>query len=184
MNTEKSDALDFTIRLLKEGEKIDAFDCGDDDLNDFILNSSVLYKEEMLAITYLVQTRTSGEVLAYFSLANDRISITDFENKTEFNRFRKRRFVNEKRLKSYPAVKIGRLAVYINARHLKLGSKILDFIKILFSKNNRAGCRFITVDAYIAALPFYLKNNFTELTLSDKDDPHTRSLYYDLKMNR
>lgn len=70
MNTEKSDALDFTIRLLKEGEKIDAFDCGDDDLNDFILNSSVLYKEEMLAITYLVQTRTSGEVLAYFSLAN------------------------------------------------------------------------------------------------------------------
>lgn len=69
MNTEKSDALDFTIRLLKEGEKIDAFDCGDDDLNDFILNSSVLYKEEMLAITYLVQTRTSGEISVWQTTA-------------------------------------------------------------------------------------------------------------------
>lgn len=32
-------------------------------------------------------------------IANDRISLSDFENKTEFNRFRKRQFVNEKRLK-------------------------------------------------------------------------------------
>ncbi|HJA84405.1 MAG TPA: GNAT family N-acetyltransferase [Candidatus Bacteroides intestinavium] len=178
------DGINFIIRPLKEGERITTFDCGDDDLNDFILNSSGLYKDELLAVTYLVQDRDDGHLLAYFSLANDRISLTDFESKTEFNRFRKRRFVNEKRLKSYPAVKIGRLGVSTNARHLRLGTRILDFIKVLFTQNNRTGCRFLTVDAYIAALPFYLKNDFIELTANDKEDPHTRLLYYDLKMNK
>ena len=41
--------------------------------------------------------KTTGQLIGYFSLANDRISVTDFEDKTAFNRFRRRRFVNEKR---------------------------------------------------------------------------------------
>ena len=180
MNTEKSDALDFTIRLLKEGEKIDAFDCGDDDLNDFILNSSVLYKEEMLAITYLVQTRTSGEVLAYFSLANDRISITDFENKTEFNRFRKRRFVNEKRLKSYPAVKIGRLAIASRYKGKGIGRNLIKIIKMTLSETQTISAfRFLTVDAYLSATAFYEKNGF-RMMVADDDDRHTRLMFFDM----
>ena len=111
----------------------------------------------------------------------DKISITEFENNTEFNRF-KRRFKNSKRLKSYPAVKICRLAVDENARKLHLGTKLLNFIKGYFAKDNKTGCRFITVDAYIKAIPFYLKNSFLELTQNDKDATHTRLLYYDLKM--
>lgn len=50
----------------------------------------------------------------------DRVSVGDFDSKTEFNRFRKHRFVNEKRLKSYPAVKICRFAV----NHCYVGSGI------------------------------------------------------------
>lgn len=106
----------------------------------------------------------------------------EFENKTEFNRFRKKRFVNEKRLKSYPAVKICRFGVDVSTHNLHLGSKLLNFIKGYFVINNKTGCRFITVDAYIDAVPFYLKNNFLELTSSDEDASHTRLLYYDLKM--
>lgn len=109
-------------------------------------------------------------------------SASEFENKTEFNRFRKKRFVNEKRLKSYPAVKICRFGVDVSTHNLHLGSKLLNFIKGYFVINNKTGCRFITVDAYIDAVPFYLKNNFLELTSSDEDASHTRLLYYDLKM--
>lgn len=43
----------------------------------------------------------------------------------------------------------------------------------------KSGCRFITVDAYAAAIPFYVKNEFVALTDEDKDST-TRLLYFDL----
>jgi len=79
-------------------------------------------------------------------------------------------------------VKICRFGVDVSTHNLHLGSKLLNFIKGYFVINNKTGCRFITVDAYIDAVPFYLKNNFLELTSSDEDASHTRLLYYDLKM--
>lgn len=168
------------VRKLRAGEKIEAFDCGDPDLNDFILNESPLYRGELLAVSYIMENE-EGKVIAYFSLANDKISLSEFESKTEFNRFRRHRFVNEKRLRSYPAVKICRFGVDLSARNLHLGSRLLNFIKMYFTVDNKTGCRFITVDAYVNAIPFYLKNDFHELTESDRDDEHTRLLYYDLK---
>ena len=70
-------------------------------------------------------------------------------DKTSFNRFRKKRFVNEKRLKSY------------------------------FVANNKAGCRFLTVDAYRGAMKFYEKNGFVTMN-SDDENSSTRLLYFDL----
>lgn len=61
-----------------------------------------------------------------------------------------------------------------------MGSQILEFIKTLFTNNNRTGCRFITVDAYRAALSFYEKNGFKYLTENDLNED-TRLMYYDLK---
>jgi len=61
-------------------------------------------------------------IAAFFSLANDRVSLSDFENKTEFNRFRRRRFVNEKRITSYPATKLCRLGVNLSAKGAGIGS--------------------------------------------------------------
>ena len=122
--------IPFKIRKLDVNDKVTSFDCGDNDLNDFILNESYLYRNELLAVTYVI------------------------EDKTEFNRFKKR-FKNSKRLKSYPAVKLCRLAVDESVRHLHLGTKLLNFIKGYFAIDNKTGCRFITVDAYINAIPFY-----------------------------
>ena len=175
------DITDYRVRPLDEGERVKSFDCGDDDLNDFILNAAHFYREELLAVTYVMENRSSGKVLAYFSLMNDKVSLNEFDNKTEFNRFRKRHFVNEKRIKSYPAAKIGRFAVDVSVRGLHIGSQLLNFIKYFFRGKNKTGCRFITVDAYVNAIPFYLKHEFKELTVSDKDDEHTRALIFDLK---
>ena len=54
-----------------------------------------------------------------------------------------------------------------------------DFIKHYFVADNKTGCRFITVDAYAAAIPFYLKNGFVPLNDEEADEP-TRLLYFDL----
>lgn len=179
--TEKNNP-DYRVRRLGDDVRIESFDCGDADLYDFILNESFLYKDELLAVSYIMENE-SGKAIAYFSLANDKVSLAEFDNKTEFNRFRKQRFINEKRLKSYPAVKICRFGVDVSVRNLHIGSKLINFIKWYFVTNNKTGCRFVTVDAYINAIPFLWKNDFHPLTEGDKDDLHTRQLYYDLKTN-
>lgn len=170
----------YTVRRLKMKEAVKSFNCGDADLNDFILNESLFYRKALLAVSYIVENKKeNNQVAAYFSLANDRISLTDFKDKTEFNRFRKHRFVNEKRLRSYPAAKICRLGVDISAKGTGMGSFLLAFIQSYFVVNNKTGCRFLTVDAYADAIPFYLKNGFTPLTLEDKESP-TQLLFFDL----
>ena len=169
----------YEMRKLDTSEKIESFDCGDTDLNDFILNESFLYREALLAVSYVLENKVNQRSVAYFSLANDRISLSDFENKTEFNRFRKHRFVNEKRLKSYPAAKICRLGVDLSVKGQSIGSFLLNFIKSYFIIENKTGCRFLTVDAYAAAVPFYMKNGFVPLNDEDVDSA-TRLLYFDL----
>ena len=146
----------LVIARLEKEETVKTFDCGDSDLNDFIINESRLYRKEKLAVTYVLEDETDTEhehIVAFFSLSNDRISISDFDTKTKYNRFSKR-FNNHKRLKSYPAAKIGRLGVSLNMRGNSVGSFLLDFIKRFFTADNKTGCRFITVDAYAAAIPF------------------------------
>lgn len=172
----------YVVRKLGSDERIISFNCGDDDLNDFICNESHLYRDEMLSVSYVMESADDFShegVVAYFSLANDKVSVGDFENKTEFNRFR-RRFKNEKRIKGYPAVKICRLGVSVDAKGCGIGSSLLNFIKSYFVEDNKTGCRFLTVDAYAAAVSFYEANGFVPLNDDDKDAA-TRLLYYDLK---
>ena len=169
----------YEIRKLQKNERVKSFNCGDDDLNDFLLNRAITYRKALLAVTYVFENIESKEIIGYFSLANDRVSLTDFENNTEFNRFRRNRFVNGKRIKSYPSVKICRLGIKKDYHGKGIGSILLYFIKSYFLEDNKSGCRFITVDAYHDAIPFYQNNDFQFLR-KEEDDFVTRLLYYDL----
>jgi GNAT superfamily N-acetyltransferase len=172
---------DYRIRKLSLNETVKSFNCGDADLNDFIINDANNYRKSLLAVTYVFEHIENGNIIAYFSLANDRVSLSDFKTKTEFNRFRKKRFVNEKRIKSYPAVKICRLGVSEKMKGYGVGTVLLAFIKRFFFHDNKTGCRFITVDAYSDAISFYERNNFQYLR--NDDEPQnmvTYLLYYDL----
>ncbi|MCK5591457.1 MAG: hypothetical protein KAI72_05830 [Candidatus Pacebacteria bacterium] len=52
-------------------------------------------------------------------------------------------------------------------------------VKEMFLSDNRTGCRFITVDAYIKSTGFYQKNEF-EFYHSSDDDKNTRIMFFDL----
>ena len=164
------------VRRLCEDETINSFYCGDSDLDDFILNEASLYRNSLLSVHYVMEEEDN--FVAFFSLSNDKISIHDFENKTKFNRFRSRKFVNKKRIKSYPAVKIGRFAIDSKFQGNGIGSILLDFIKGYFLVDNKTGCRFITVDAYKSAISFYEKNGF--VALQNHNDAFTQLMYFDL----
>jgi len=166
---------------LEEDTPISSFDCGDIDLNNFLHNDSKNYLKSMLAVTYLI--KVENEIVAYFCLSNDgltRTTILTAEEKALWNKVG-RKIPNSKRRKTYPAVKIGRLAVNKKFSGLGLGTQMLLSVREMYlSEPHHAGCRFVTVDAYRSALPFYERNDFRYLTTKDEDDD-TRVMYFDLQ---
>ena len=169
----------YNIRKLEDDIKIGNFDCGDTDLNDFIENEVKFYKTQLIAMPYVVtENGKKDKIFAYFTLANDKIAVTDFPSNSQFNKFKRNNFNKEKYLRSYPSVKIGRFGVSKDLQGTGIGTNILDFIKLYFLKDNKTGCRFVTVDAYNNAIPFYKKNGFEFLT--EMDDNPTQLMYFDL----
>lgn len=57
---------------------------------------------------------------------------------------------------------------------------IINMIIASYQQDTKAGCRFVTVDAYAKALPFYYSQGFLPLSKED-EDAETRLLYFDLK---
>jgi len=165
------------IRLSLESQ-IKSFDCGDNDLNEFLINDSKRFILNLLAVTYVIEDNQN--TIAFFSLLNDKISILDAESKTQWRKLVKDKLPFGKRYNSYPAMKIGRLGVSVLYKNQGWGTDILNYLKDLFVTNNRTGCRFITVDAYRDSLRFYEKNGFKYLTNSDKN-ADTRLMFFDLK---
>ena len=168
------------LRRLGADDVVKRFDCGDEDLNDFILTDAPLYYRVRLATSYVLEDKTTGDVIGYFSLAHDRISLTDFPSNSAYNRFRKQFFAQGKMFKSYPALKICRLATDKRYRGSGIGAMLVNMIIASYKNENRAGCRFITVDAYAAALDFYFKLGFLPLSKED-EGADTRLLYFDLE---
>ena len=154
------------------------FRCADDDLNHFLIEDAKNYVADLMAVTYLLIDKEKKQIAAYYSLLNDKVAY-DPQQKGLWNRIN-RHIHNNKRRRSYPSVKIGRLAVGEEYAHVGLGSKILELVKTIYARGNRAGCRFLTVDAYSNVTDFYRKNDFEYFTMLDTLDK-TRLMYFDLK---
>lgn len=157
------------------------FDCGDTDLNGFLFDDAKNYAKDLMAVTYLIQNEE--KTIAYFNFLNDKISHLELDGNLE--KFAARVGVllpkEKSHFKSYPAVKIGRLAVHIDFQNGQgYGRKIVNFAKAFFVKNNKTGCKFITVDAYRNSLPFYEKMGYKYLSNKDKKSD-TRLMYYNLE---
>lgn len=77
-------------------------------------------------------------------------------------------------------MKIGRFAVDKSTRGTGLGSELMTSLKFLLQEKHIVSAfRFITVDAYINAIPFYEKNDFKLLMPSDPNE-HTKTMFFDM----
>lgn len=117
--------------------------------------------------------------MAYFCLLNDKVS----KDEVIGSRWKKIKasFPRDKQFRSYPTVKIGRLAVSQNYHGQNIGTWLIAKLKTLLrSESSHSAFRFITVDAYLSAVPFYEKNGFIRLTKKDEDE-HTRLMFFDMK---
>lgn len=174
---------------LDPDKPIPAFDCGDDDLNEFLAVDAVNWQKGLLTVTYYLLL--GNKVALYFSLANDKITANTLPK--SFWRKIKSKFPHQKHRCDYPAVKIGRFAVSTDYRCKPehWGSNAMDFIKNWMITENKTGCCFLTVDAYPSAVPFYQKNGFRFLGASeeklyekyqtDKSRKETIAMYFSLR---
>ena len=152
------------MRLIKieDTENIKPFNCGNDDLNGFLLEDARFYREKLIANTFIM---------------NDKISQTTID-KNYWRKLRKA-FPHRKHLGSYPAVKIGRLGVATSHRGEGIGTDIISAVKqMLINRQSVSATRFLTVDAYLSAVSFYEKNGFHPLINQPCED--TLPMYFDL----
>lgn len=163
---------------LTSNTDIKPFYCSDTDLTEFLFEDAKHFQKELLAVTYLLEHLEQNKTAAYFSLLADKITFNPDE-KSVWNKLN-RNIPNPKRRRSYPAIKIGRLAVNQDYAGDGLGTFLLDNIKYAFTNVKRLGCRFITVDALSTAVDFYKKNGFQYFTEQDEGDD-TRLMFFDLK---
>lgn len=85
-----------------------------------------------------------------------------------------------KTLQQHPAIKIGRLAVDKKYEGKGVGRKLMNRIKEDLRETSKASAfRFLTVDAYLSAVPFYEKNGF-KMLLNNDENKHTRAMYFDM----
>ncbi|AJA69157.1 GNAT family N-acetyltransferase [Myroides odoratimimus] len=176
--------IDFSklnFLLLLESHELKPFDCGDKDLNSFLFKKALHYKKELLATTFILENQE--RTIAYYTLFNDclRVEDTTFSSKNAINRFLKTFLSHPKRhLKSFPAIKIGRLAIDETFKGLGLGRVIINtIINNAIEMNKHQACKFITVDAYQTSLLFYERLGFKYLSDNDKNKD-TRQMYLDL----
>lgn len=193
---------DCTLRLFSNEIDIAAFDCTDEDLNEFFKVDSLLFQTQLIGKSYAFTLDSSPRnILCAFTVSNDALRVIDLPNARK--RKAKKDIPHAKSFPSYPAVKVGRLGVDINYRKkgFGLGSQMMNFIKGWFADpENKTGCRFITVDAYNneEALEYYKRNSFVflfpnevdevEYVNKDRDAHHqlkpedlkTRTMHFDL----
>lgn len=165
------------VKLTRDTE-IPSFHCCDEDLNGFLFDDAKNYYDDLMAVTYLFLDTDANKTMAYYSVLNDKVAY-DPQNNSVWNKIN-RLIRNRKRRKSYPSMKIGRLAVAEEYIKNGIGSDILTYIKVKSVTNPECGCRFLTVDAYADATGFYQKNGFQYFTMTDALDS-TRLMYFDLK---
>lgn len=161
---------------LTSGTELAGFDCGDEDLNNFLVEDAKHFLDKRIATSFILED--AGIIAAYFCLLNDKISRQDVTN-SQWKKI-KGAFPDRKRFGSYPAIKIGRFAVSSQYKGRNIGTDLMNLLKGMLHDNpGYSAFRYLTVDAYLSAIDFYLKNGFRILSEKIEND-HTRLMFFDM----
>jgi len=176
--------FDFNFIELTDTINLSGFECGENDINNFLKEDALKYQKEKLANTFLF-VGDDNHIVAYFCISNDCLvdkgEAKGFTNSI-FNRLhRKTHIPNAKRIKQYPAIKVGRLGVDSKYQRCGIVYELMDFIKGFSIENHKAACRFLLLDALNKErqIKYYKKNGF-EFLLDEDEKEDNRIMYFDM----
>lgn len=153
----------YYFETLTQNHDLSEFDCGDEDLNDFLKNDALNQQKEKLNITKLVIY--GNEIIGYATILTDTLILKNIKDENLRTKIKSKLRVTSKN-RSIAAVKIGRLAIDKKYSRKGLGSHILrNILKNLKNiSENKVGFRFIIIEGYAKAFSFYVvKNGFEYL---------------------
>ena len=138
------------------------FACGDSDMDEFFKQDVLDYAQYHMGKSYCFRlTNQPDKIVCAFTVSTDSIRISTMPRSRRDKMWSITH--HQKRLRRFPGILIGRLAVAEEFAGRGIGSELLYIIKQMFlDPGLRAGCRFLIVDAKNdpAVLPFYEKNGF------------------------
>ena len=124
--------MSMKVVQLTSDYEMKPFDCGDTELNVFLLNEGISFSKYRLANRFLI---FDGDVIiGYFSLFNDKISKQEV-SKAVWRKIKKL-FPHSKHFGSYPAVKIGRFAIALQYRNCGMERKMMVVLQYRLKKRN------------------------------------------------
>ncbi len=163
------------IERFVETRNVEAFDCGDGALNDFLCTEEVAnYERENLGRTYLAYYQ--GELAGYFTVSNDGLRV---EYLRTFKSFSKAHIM---KLETIPAIKIGRLAVDRKWQNRGIGRMLIKYIAgMAIDMGRGSGIRLLILQAKPQSIDFYEKCGF-QLTYETKRERgrRNRTMFLDL----
>lgn len=147
----------LTVEKLTKSHKRKEFDCGIEELNDYLQRFARQQGKNNYGKTYVL-TNPDKDILGYYSISTISIEPDLLPGSSNQPKFQ------------LPAALIGRLAVDKNHKGKKYGTYLLiDALKKILKLSTSIGIYCITVDAKNdAAKAFYKKFGFEELTDDDK----------------
>ena len=163
------------VERFVETRKVQTFDCGNKDLNDFLNTREVAeYERQGLGRTYLVYYR--GDPVAYFTVSFDSLRVEYLKTVKSFSRFA------EMRLEALPAIKIGRLAVDSKFQNRGIGRFLIKYISgMALEESGKMGVRLLVLQAKPESIRFYEQCGF-KLTWETKREKarRNRTMFLDL----
>ena len=146
------------------------FDCGDNDINDFLKEDALKWQDKRLAVTRIFVY--NEEIIGFFCSSADSLKLKTKERKEESK-------LHEKRIREIPAIKIGRLGRSIKYKNYCLGIFILEWaIGYVLEISKQTGVRFVTVDAYPRKTEWYEKIGFKRNLHKDYNERKDVSMRY------
>lgn len=150
------------FKKLEMADDISAFHCNNDDdsgCEDFIHkeNEAKQYQKERHGITYLFYY--GDQMVGYVTLAMSSISAERLEEGAEGIR-----------LRFYPCLFIGRVAVDNEWRHRDIGTYIADWATgLALELSEQIGCRYVVLEAKESKVQFYSGIGFQKGAALDAD---------------
>lgn len=172
------------IEKLNNNHPTEVFNCGNEDLNNFLIDDSMDQMKSKVNVTYVC--KYNKEIAAYFTVSADSIRIKDISDED------KELLINRNiTYRSLPALKLGRLAVDKKFQNQGIGTVLLSRIILqALELSKKIGLRFIIVDAYKKSLNFYEKKfyfvtfpkykNKIQKIKETSEESDTIQIYFDL----
>ena len=67
----------LSLKIIDESDKIDEFDCGDDDINYFLKILAIANQKRKLSNTYILKSKESNQIVAFFSILASQLNTGD-----------------------------------------------------------------------------------------------------------